>query len=152
MAEGVFQLLDLSTNYTFEFQYYPAEIRLSEKSNWDAQNTVRGKRPLFYANTDGQRIAVDDLVIDETDGGISIKPTLDLLLLMKTEDEDKPPPVLLAVFGDWTIRCVLESVDIRMIHFNNDGECDRAEVSIVLIEIQEDGETAPASVYTEDIF
>lgn len=152
MAEGTFQLIDFKSDYTFEFQYFPAQIRLGSRSNWDPQNTTIGTRPLFYANGDPMKISVDDLIIDEHDSGISIKPTIDLLLLMKTEEEDGPPPALLAQFGDWTFRCVLESVDVRMIAFNNDGQCTRAEISIELLELQEDGEATGVSVYTEDVF
>jgi phage protein U len=152
MAEGTFQLIDFKSNYTFEFQYFPSQIRLNSRSNWDPQNTTIGTRPLFYANGDPMQISVEDLQIDESDTGTSVKPTIDLLLLLKTEEEDGPPPALLAQFGDWTFRCVLESVNVKMIHFNNEGECDRAEISIELLELQEDGESTSVSVYTEDIF
>ena len=154
MAEGSFQLIDILSDFAFEFPFFPEQIRTQDRANWEQQETTIGVKPLFYANSDPMRISVQDLYLDNTDTNTSLKPDLDLLRLFKTElEEGGPPPPMLAIWGDHELRCVLEDLTIEQMYFSEAGNCLRAKISMELVELQPDGEvtTVQESTYNEDV-
>lgn len=141
MADGKFQLIDIGSDFAYEFPFFPETIRSMEGANWQPQETTIGIKPLFYANGEPRGVSVDELYLDSTDTDTSLKPDLDLLRLFKTElEEGGPPPPMLAVWGDNEFRCVLTRLDIEEIYFNPEGLCTRAKIGIELLELQPDGE------------
>lgn len=154
MAEN-FQLIDLETDFAFEFPYFPEQIDLNHASNWEPQDTTIGKRPLFYANREPVAISVRDIILDNTETDASLKDTLDTLGLFQEELADgRPPSPLLAVWGDHSIRCVLIEINEEQIMFNAAGDCTRAKIGLELLEIQEYGEAVSvkdAGVDNEDV-
>ena len=151
MADGnTFQLIDIGSEYAFEFQFFPESISIQDGANWVPQDTTIGVKPLFYANGEPTVISVSDLILDNTDNGVSLKPDLDLLRLFKTElEEGGPPPALLAVWGDQEERCVLVDLNIEQIFFNDNGECIRAKIGLELLQLQDDGEATDVTVVEE---
>jgi Contractile injection system tube protein len=158
MANSRFQLIDLGSDFAFEFPFFPENIRMNGRANWEPQNTTIGVKPLFYGNCEPMRISVQDLHLDSTETATSLKPDLDLLRLFKTElEEGGPPPAMMAIWGDHNERCVLEELTIEQILFDDQGNCIRAKIGIELIELQPEGEASTVTVIdeptvTEDIF
>ena len=145
--EGKFQLIDIGSDFAYEFQYFPEEISLQDSANWNAQETTMGVKPLFYASGEPSIISVENLILDNTETGVSLKPDLDLLRLFKTElEEGGPPPAMLAIWGDWSERCVLTRLDITQIYFDAEGNCLRARIGIDLTQLQEDGEETSVNI------
>lgn len=147
MAEETFQLIDLETDFAFEFPYFPEMIRVSEAANWQPQETTMGIKPLFYANGEPRTISVSDIILDNTLTNEPVTELLDSIRLFKTEMEDgRPPQPLLVVWGDNTYLCVMTAFDHEGIMFTPEGYCIRARVSIELLQIQEDNETTTVKV------
>ena len=144
---GSFQLIDLSSNIAFTFQFFPEKIRANVRANWEPQNTTVGVKPLFYGNTEPQKISVEELYLDNTDTNRSLKDDiLDLGSLIKEVDDLGSPPPLLAIWGDSKFRCVLTDVTIEGIMYNDEGNCIRARISIELTQLQRDGESTTVNV------
>lgn len=151
---SVFQLIDLSSNISFTFRYFPERITTSGRANWTPQETSIGVKPLFYGNTEPLRISVDELVLDNTDTNNSLRGDLEDLRLFATEIEDGgTPPALLAVWGEHRVRCVLTDYSIEEEEFSPEGEPLRARIRLDLIELQEEGEATSVRVveYNEDV-
>lgn len=150
-----FQLIDLTSNIAFTFQYFPETVKITDRANWDSQNMTVGKKPLFYGNREPQQISVDDLYLDKTETDLSLKADLDDLRTLMDEVEGKGvPPALLALWGDQKLRCVLQDLSVDQIMFNDRGECTRARISIQLLELQLEGQAVTVtetSTYNEDI-
>ncbi len=147
MAEGTFQLIEVETDYAFEFPFFPENVSISGGANWNPQETTQGVKPLMYANTEPTRISLTDIHLDETMTGVSLKPTLDLLRMFKNEvAEGGPPPAILALWGDEELLCVMTGLDIEQIMFNPEGECIRARLQIELLELQPEGESTTVEV------
>ncbi|HQZ81600.1 MAG TPA: hypothetical protein PLR83_00140 [Pyrinomonadaceae bacterium] len=149
---STFQLIDLTSNISFTFQFFPEAIRHSERMNWSPQDTTIGVRPLFYQNTEPRQMSVNDLILDTTDDDRSLVPDLDDLRALKAENETIGSPTpLLAVWGSQKLRCVLQSLDIEEVYFNRDGDPTRCRIMIELLELQDDGEATSTMVGDEDI-
>lgn len=143
---GKFMLIDLTSQASIEFQFFPSEVTTEDGANWEPQNTANGKKPLFYANGEPGKLTVPDLVID----GTMVTPNqsmtesikkLKSFTLDEKEDRGAPPP-LLATWGDEKMRCVLTRMTVTRIFFDSDGKPLRAKVSLDLLEFQdEDGAT-----------
>lgn len=147
MADGTFQLIDILSDFAFEFPFFPESITMTERANWEPQETTIGIKPLFYANSEPLQIAVRDIYLDSTETNTSLKPDLDLLRLFKAElEEGGPPPPMLAVWGDHSERCVLTDLTIEQINFDSEGNCNRAKIEIELMQLQEDGEETTVNV------
>lgn len=142
MAEETFQLIDLETDYAFEFPYFPEQVRVSEAANWQPQDVTMGTKPLFYANGEPRLISLTDVILDNTEAGDPLTETLDSIRLFKTEMLDgRPPQPLLVVWGDNVYLCVMTAFDCEHIMFTPEGYCTRARVALEFMQIQEDGET-----------
>ena len=147
MTAGVFQLIDIKSNFAYEFPFFPENITITERANWNPQEVTQGVKPLFYANTEPTRISIREIYLDETQTGISLKPDLDLLRLFKTElEEGGPPPPMLAMWGDERLRCVMTDLLIEQILFDANGNCTRARLAIELLELQPDGESTTVDI------
>jgi hypothetical protein len=149
-----FQLIDLTSNASFTFRYFPVTVRTEDRVNWEPQDLASGRKPLFYANRDGMSISVPELYLDGTDTDRNIKPDLDdLRLLMEEIDGTGMPPPLMAIWGAHKERCVMSGCTIEENMFNHDGEVTRAKISLELMELQPDGEATTVRVptYNEDV-
>lgn len=155
-AEVKFALIDTTSRDAFEFQFFPNEIRITDRANWQAQDTTIGTKPLFYANGDPKRISVQELHLDSTEQKKDLRAQLKTLRALKEERDDTgTPPVLLAIWGDNNERVVIEDLTVDEILFNERGNCIRAKIGLELIQIQDAGEatsvTVVESVYSDEV-
>jgi hypothetical protein len=124
----------------FVFDFFPSKIQSTDRANWEAQDTTIGVKPLFYGNREPRKLSVTELVLDATDTiGDSITPQINALRNLQVETRNGTPPALLAVWGDEQLRCVLEEVQIERQFFDKRGMPTRAQVSLQLVELQEEG-------------
>ena len=140
MAESGFALINLTNQEAFVFQFFPNEIRLTDRANWTPQETTIGVKPLFYANREPMLLEFDELYLDSTDTNESLTPELKKLrnLMVEVVERGTPPP-LLAIWGDRNERCVLQDLTIEEVFFNENGHPLRARIGLSLIQIQPDG-------------
>lgn len=138
MGAGL-ELVNLEDQGVFLFQYFPASLQTSDRTNWEPQNVTVGTKPLFYANREPREIEFPELWFDNTDTNESLTPLLKELRALMDEIPDKGmPPALLASWGDRSERCVIESLTIEENFFTPDGEPIRAKVSLRLMQLQPD--------------
>lgn len=136
-AYGAFSLLNLETNESFIFTYFPERITQNRRVGWEPQDTFPGVKPLAYGNREPQRIQVQ-CWLDRSDAPDSISPDIDGLFALQVEGQKGQPPALLAVWGDRLERVVLEEVDVETELFTNDGSPCRARVRLGLLGYQEE--------------
>jgi len=137
---GQFVLVNLEGKGTYVFDFFPREIQSESRSNWEAQDTTIGTKPLFYGNRDPQRLTIDELWLDRTAANESIEPDITGLFDLQNEDPKLGRPrAVLALWGDRQVRCVLENINVREQFFNKDGSPQRARVSLQLIQLQDEG-------------
>lgn len=136
-----FALINLISQETIVFPFFPNEIRSSERANWEPQETTTGVKPLFYANRDPRSMEVQDLYFDNSDSGESLLIEIESLRALLAEDENRgTPPPLLAVWGDREERCVLQELSIEEVLFNAEGLPTRVRVGLSLLQLQPDGD------------
>ncbi|HKO43329.1 MAG TPA: hypothetical protein VJU84_08565 [Pyrinomonadaceae bacterium] len=147
MRSDRFVLINLEGGESFVFQFFPREIETHGRANWEPQDVTIGTRPIFYANSDGHRISVQEVYLDRTDSNESIAPDIKALNAMRAEVQALGrPPALLAAWGDESYRCVLEDVSVRRTMFAPGGEPLRASVSMQLLELQDEREAVDVVV------
>lgn len=137
---GKFVLINLCGGGVFEFDFFPSPpIDHGRRANWPEQDTTTGTKPLFYSNREPRILTVNEVWLDKTDTNESIKPQEVALYALQDESCEGTPPPLLAVWGDWQQRVVLEEVRFEEVFHRPDGAPLRARVSLTLKELQEDG-------------
>jgi phage protein U len=132
-------LVNLHDGESYLFNFFPEKIELTGRANWKAQEVVRRTKPLFYANREPQSLSFPSVWLDNTANGESLTPELVQLLALQevTKGQGTPPP-LLARWGDSSFRCVLEDVQIVQQYFTKEGNPLRAELSLTLLELQDE--------------
>ncbi len=132
-------LINLQGGDSFVFQFFPQTVEMTGRVNWKPQEVVSHPQPLFYANRAPQSLSFPSLWLDSSLGGGSLRSELDQLLALqdKVKGQGTPPP-LLAQWGDKSFRCVLEEVRIVEQYFSRGGVPLRAEISLTLLELQEE--------------
>ena len=148
---GKFVLINLTNQDSFEFPYFPDEIDTDDEANWETQNTANGIKPSFYGNGEPTKLSLPKLILDNTKTNVSLTETLKKLKALKEEQEDRgAPPPLLATWGDEKLRCVLLRMSTKRIYFDRTGSGNtlRAEISLELLEIQDEGEFTGVNVGT----
>jgi hypothetical protein len=139
-------LFDPERDFSIEFPFFPEEIITNHHANWEKQNTSIGKKPLFYANSEGMTISLPEVYFDQTMAKVSLTPDIELLQYQVSEvEEGGPPPALVLVWGAQRIRCVLVDLTIRQRFFTEEGDPLRLLCSLELWELQEDGESVSVS-------
>jgi hypothetical protein len=135
-------LIDLNSQDSWEFQYFPNEVVSNRRVNWSVQETTTGTKPLFYENREPKQLSFTELYLDNTATGESLSEKLKSLEDFTTEErEDRgSPPPMLAVWGDRKLRCVLQDLTVEEKFFNSEGFPTRARISLELIELQPEGE------------
>ena len=68
MPDSTLVLIDLNSQASFEFQYFPNEVKSVDRSNWEAQEVTIGTKPLFYQNREPQVLTFSELYFDTIDG------------------------------------------------------------------------------------
>lgn len=138
MAEAGLVLINLEDQGAFTFQYFPDNLRTSDRANWNPQETTVGVKPLFYANREPRRIEFTELYFDNTETNESLTETIKELQALTVETEKGTPPALLAAWGDRHERCVLEDLSIEEKFFNTMGEPIRVLIRMSLLQLQPD--------------
>ena len=134
---GKFVLVNLCAGGTFVFDWFPtAPIEQSRRANWNEQDTTIGTKPLFYANRDPRKLEIREVWLDKTDLSQSVKPQIEALLALQDEVCEGTPPPLLAIWGDYQERVVLEEARIEQMFHAPSGIPIRARVSLSLKEVQ----------------
>ena len=155
MADTTLVLIDLNSQASFEFQFFPDNVKTVDRANWTAQETTIGAKPLFYANREPRTLTFSELYFDNTDTNESLTQTLEDLRAFTMDEvlDMGAPPALLATWGDQSLRCVLHDLTIEQIFFTDEGNPIRARLSIELLELQPEGEGTGVrdSQYTEDV-
>jgi len=147
-----FVLINLEGPGDFFFDLFPREIQTSDRAVWEPQEITIGVKPLFYANRDPKRISIPEVFLDRSDELTSIKPDIDALLQLQAEiPKLGRPPALLATWGEEQVRCVLETVDIKRTWFSEEGDPQRAAVSLQLLQLQEERESVDVVVRDVDV-
>ena len=137
----------------FRFSFFPTSIETNARANWQAQDTTVGTKPIFYANREPRRLTVNNLMLEGSEGNASVATHIALLFsLMDEVPNQGRPPFLLAVWGETSVRCVLEDVTVTEEFFRADGEPIRARVSLSLLQFQDEprtdrGQPAPSPLY-----
>ncbi len=139
MAQAGLALINLENQDAFVFQFFPQNLRTTDRANWNAQETTIGVKPLFFANREPRTIEFPELYLDNTDLNFSLTPDIKRLRELQVEVESRgTPPALLAIWGDRNERCVLQEVSIEEQFFNTEGEPIRVKISLSLVQIQPD--------------
>lgn len=142
MANANLQIINLEGGGAFEFQFFPSQVTLTDRANWERQNLTHAEKPLFYANREPREILFPELWLDTStvQGLPSIRPQLEALAeLMNEETGPNRPPLLLAVWGDWQEFCVLEELEVKEHKYNKFGAPIRVEIRLTLVRIQPQG-------------
>jgi len=141
-------LIDLNSQASFEFQYFPDEVQTRLHPNWRPQDVTIGIKPLLYENSDPELLTFPELWMDESYTNESLTETLQSLkefAAAEVEDRGAPPP-LLATWGDRKQLCVLQDLTIAETFFSDNGEPIRARLSMELIQIQDEGEAVGVNI------
>lgn len=133
-ADGI-ALIDLYSSRNWLFQYFPAQMGIDDRANWEPQNVSIGKKPLLYSNREPQRITINDLLLDSETNESLTKEIEALRSLMNETDRGTPPP-LLFICGDWQERVVLEELRVETKLFDREANLLRAQISLTLVEVQ----------------
>jgi hypothetical protein len=116
---------------------FPQEIKTDDRSNWQDADVAGGLKPLFFANTEPQRISVDELMIDYTRTNASVEGEIETLRSwMRPQNNQSSPPPLLVLTKDWQARCVLTEMNVKRSFFTKEGVCVRAYLSLSFEEIR----------------
>lgn len=132
-AEG-FALISQATGDAFVFQFCPASVRNSERSNWKRNEATIGTKSLSYENSEPREISFSELYLDASDTDESIESDLKDLQSLRREVDRGAPPNLLYIRGSEQLRCVMTELDWEEVRFNRKGAPTRALVSLTLIE------------------
>lgn len=135
-------LIDLNSQASYEFQFFPNMLSTEDAANWEEQDTAGGTKPLFYMNRSPQMLTFPELYLDNTDTGQSLAEQIKELRSFcfdEVPDTGAPAP-LLATWGDENLRCVVTRLSTERIYFNESGEPTRARMAMDLKELQEFGE------------
>lgn len=139
MADATLQLINLEGGGTFDFQFFPAQVSLDDRANWERQDLTHGEKPLFYANRDPRAVTFPELWLDTTSiqGNPSLTPQTEALAALMNEIPGLGrPPKLLAVWGDRQELCVLEECSVSDEFHNRDGAPIRSKIRITIVRIQ----------------
>lgn len=136
MPQAGLALINLEDQQAFTFQYFPANVQTVDRTNWGAQETTTGVKPLFYANREPRLLDFPELWLDNTTTNESLTPQIKELRKLLEETEKGTPPALLAAWGDRNERCVLQEMAIEEKFFNTDGYPIRLRIRMTLIQLQ----------------
>ena len=147
MPQAGLILINLETgDAAFVFQFFPDTVSVSDRANWQPQETTIGVKPIFYANREPRRTEFQELYLDNTDTNESLTPQIKSLRSLFEETAKGTPPSLLAGWGDRSEQCVMEELTIEEVFFNTEGDPIRARIRMTLLQVQNDGETTSVNV------
>lgn len=137
-APSALVLVNLDEGDSFIFRLFPAEIGVTGRANWEPQRVARRPSPLFYGGREPQELTFN-VWLDNSHTGDSVNDELvQLLALQDVRPGKGAPPALLARWGSCTFRGVLSQVQITQKFFTREGNPLRAELSLTLLELQDD--------------
>ena len=111
---------------------------------------TRGMKPLVYANGEPTRLSIPECWLEGARTNTAINDDIQKLLALKTENAKLGrPPALLAAWGDEQLRCVMEEVSIDREFFMSGGDPLRAQLSLQLVQSQQD--EAAVDVVVQDV-
>lgn len=145
---SVLVLIDLTSQASYEFQYFPDNVRTQRRVNWRPQDTTIGTKPLMYESRDPKILSFQELWLDNSFTNESLNDVLEELESFTTDEIDGrgAPPPMLVTWGDRKLRCVLQDLTVEEQFFTPEGNCIRARLSIELIEIQDEGQAVGVNV------
>lgn len=127
---------------------FPNEIGTEDKTNWEAADVTGGLKPLSFANSETQKITIQEVAVDNTRTNVSVEPTIEKLRAwMRSSPKTGSPPPLQIITTGWQQRCVLSGLTVKRAFFTKTGICIRAYLSLTFDELQSTGlqvEVTPA--------
>lgn len=136
---GNVTIINLRDGGSMKFQF-PKNIKSDDRTNWESADVANGLKPLFYANSEPQRILFDDLCIDNSHTNESVEPTIiKLRSWMRSDDRNSSPPTLQIVTSGFNQRVVLTELSIKRDFFTPAGICIRVYLSMKFEEIPSNG-------------
>lgn len=143
-APSVLMLVHLGGGDTFVFEWFPETVEITGRANWKPQPVVKRPAPLLYAGREPQEVNFPSVWLDNSAAGESVTPdVVRLLALQEVAEGQGAPPALLARWGDNSFRCVLADARVVERHFTAEGQPLRAELSLRLVELQEEEPDPP---------
>jgi hypothetical protein len=128
--------------------FNPKEIQLDKKVNWVEQKAKAHNEPYYEFTAGGPRTLTMELLFDRfeiKDG--TVDPELQTLQRMaialdpkgKTEDQRRPPILLISNGPVGDFQCVLESLVIKVTMFDRRGRAVRATANVTFKELRVKG-------------
>ncbi len=148
--DGQFTLTYLTGDFSIAFRFFPPAMSTEGHANWEPVDVTTGAKPLMYFNREPLRLTVNDLWLDNMETGDSLAVDIANLLALLEETNEGTPPLLLAAWGDRSLRCVLADVDIEEQFFAPTGEPLRAHVRLTLLEVQDETERVDVNVIDDE--
>jgi Contractile injection system tube protein len=148
-SKATFTGLDDGTNFTV--QYNPKEFKVDKAVSWEETQT-QGQSGNFVQFQKGSPMTASmDLYFDTTNsdppGNVQTEWVGPLIALTKAtvqpaqgeakELSKKRPPSLLFQWGDFNMKCVVESINTTFLMFASDGRAVRARCTVKLKEWKE---------------
>lgn len=119
---------------------FPEEIETSDRANWQDADVAGGVKPIFFANSETQKISIRELCIDNTRTNESVEPTIEKLRSwMRPKGRESSPPVLQILTAGWQQRCVLTEMSVKRVFWTTGGICIRAFLTLTFEEIAGSG-------------
>lgn len=157
-SKATFLSLDNSNAELFKVQYNPKEFRVEKSLTWEEAKTQGQSTNAIQFQKGAPMTASFDLIFDTTvtegasptssatPGNVQ-KVWVDKLLSLTNADiepaqgepkelKKKRPPALLFTWGTFSMKCVIESVNVTYLMFAASGDAVRARVSVKLKEWQ----------------
>lgn len=119
---------------------FPEEINTDDRTNWVSVDVANSLKPLFFANTEPQKITIKNLCIDNTRTNESVEPTIEQLRswMRPNMRDSSPPPVQILTVG-WRQRCVLSGLNVKRSFATRNGIYIRAYLDLTFDELNARG-------------
>lgn len=119
---------------------FPEEITSEDRTSWETADVAGGVKPLSFANSEPQKITINDLCMDNTRTNASTEPDIKTLRSwMRSDERNGSPPALQIVTSGWQQRVVLSELSVKRSFFTKEGVCVRAYLSLTFDEIPANG-------------
>jgi hypothetical protein len=131
----------------FTVQYNPKEFQVSKSLTWEESKTQGlAVNPLQFQKGAPMTASFDLLFDTTSDGGSNVQTSWVNGLLSLTNSDAKPkageeaelgktrPHALIFTWGAFTLKCVIESINVTYLMFSSSGDAIRARCSLKLKE------------------
>lgn len=134
---GNVTIINLRDGGSLKLQF-PEEIGSEDRANWNGVDVANILKPLLFANTEPQKLTLQNLVIDNsTKGNGSVEPSIAALRSwMRAKEGESSPPPLQVITGGFQQRVVLTELNARREFFTPEGICIRVYLNLTFEELK----------------